>query len=69
MDAQDIIELIEYFRNSRDSETEELKEYINLKFDELYERLTEYMEFNYPGRDKDLPFKRSGDTIESLLHI
>lgn len=56
MDAQDIIELIEYFRNSRDSETEELKEYINLKFDELYERLTDYMEFNYPGRDKDLPF-------------
>ena len=40
MDAQDIIELIEYFRNLQDNEMkfeiEELRGYIDIKFEELY---------------------------------
>lgn len=45
MDAQDIIELIEYFRNLQDNEMkfeiEELRGYIDIKFEELYDKLTE----------------------------
>lgn len=43
MDAQDIIELIEYFRKTTNIELEfqieELREYIDLKFEELYDQL------------------------------
>ena len=38
MDAQDIIELIEYFRNLQDNE---------MRFEELYDKLTEYIDFNH----------------------
>lgn len=42
MDAQDIIELIEYFRNLQDNEMkfeiEELREYIDIRFKELYDK-------------------------------
>ena len=62
MDAQDVIRLIEYFRNSRNTEMEceieNLQDYIDVKFDELFERLTEYFEYNYSGtaKDENLPF-------------
>ena len=50
MDAQDIIELIEYFRNLQDNEMkfeiEELRGYIDIRFEELYVKLTEYIDFN-----------------------
>ena len=50
MDAQDIIELIEYFRNLQDTEMkfeiEELRGYIDIRFEELYDKLTEYIDFN-----------------------
>ena len=50
MDAQDIIELIEYFRNLQDNEMkfeiEELRGYIDIRFEELYGKLTEYIDFN-----------------------
>ena len=50
MDAQDIIELIEYFRNLQDNEMkfeiEELRGYIDIRFEELYDKLTEYIDFN-----------------------
>ena len=50
MDAQDIIELIEYFRNLQDNEMkfeiEELRGYIDIRFEELYYKLTEYIDFN-----------------------
>lgn len=50
MDAQDIIELIEYFRNLQDTEMkfeiEELRGYIDIRFEELYVKLTEYIDFN-----------------------
>ena len=50
MDAQDIIELIEYFRNLQDTkmkfEIEELRGYIDIRFEELYDKLTEYIDFN-----------------------
>ena len=46
MDAQDIIELIEYFRNLQSNEMkfeiEELRGYIDIRFEELYDKLTEY---------------------------
>ena len=52
MDAQDIIELIEYFRNLQDTEMkfeiEELRGYIDIRFEELYDKLTEYIESNHP---------------------
>ena len=55
MDAQDIIELIEYFRNLQDNEMkfeiEELRGYIDIKFEELeelYDKLTEYIDSNHP---------------------
>ena len=51
MDAQDIIELIEYFRNLQDNEMkfeiEELRGYIDIIFEELYDKLTEYIDFNH----------------------
>ena len=50
MDAQDIIELIEYFRNLQSNEMkfeiEELRGYIDIRFEELYDKLTEYIDFN-----------------------
>ena len=50
MDAQDIIELIEYFRNLQDNEMkfeiEELRGYIDIRFEELYVKLTEYINLN-----------------------
>ena len=50
MDAQDIIELIEYFRslqsNEMKFEIEELRGYIDIRFEELYDKLTEYIDFN-----------------------
>ena len=52
MDAQDIIELIEYFRNLQDNEMkfeiEELRGYIDIRFEELYDKLTEYIDSNHP---------------------
>lgn len=52
MDAQDIIELIEYFRNLQSNEMkfeiEELRGYIDIKFEELYDKLTEYIDSNHP---------------------
>ena len=49
MDAQDI-ELIEYFRNLQDNEMkfeiEELRGYIDIRFEELYDKLTEYIDSN-----------------------
>ena len=62
MNTQDVIRLIEYFRSSRNTEMEyeieNLQDYIDTKFDELFERLTEYFEYNYPctAKDEDLPF-------------
>lgn len=51
MDAQDIIELIEYFRNLQDNEMkfeiEELRGYIDIKFEELYDKLTGVTNFNW----------------------
>ena len=52
MDAQDIIELIEYFRNLHMNnemkfEIEELRGYIDIRFEELYDKLTEYIDFNH----------------------
>lgn len=51
MDAQDIIELIEYFRNLQDNEMkfeiEELRGYIDIRFEELYDKLTGYIDFNH----------------------
>ena len=51
-DAQDIIELIEYFRNLQDNEMkfeiEELRGYIDIRFEELYDKLTEYIDSNHP---------------------
>lgn len=50
MDAQDIIELIEYFRTLQDNEMkfeiEELRGYIGIRFEELYDKLTEYIDLN-----------------------
>ena len=39
MDAQDIIELIEYFRNLQNNE-------MKFGIEELYDKLTEYIDFN-----------------------
>ena len=58
MDAQDIIELIEYFRNLQDNEMkfeiEELRGYIDIRFEELYVKLTEYIDLNYSNSDHPL---------------
>ncbi|WP_270464489.1 hypothetical protein [Holdemanella biformis] len=57
-DAQDIIELIEYFRNLQNKELgfqiEELHGYIDIRFEELYDRLTEYIDLNYSNSDHSL---------------
>ena len=57
MDAQDIIELIEYFRNLQDAEMkfeiEELRGYIDIRF-ELYDKLTEYIDLNYSNSNHPL---------------
>ena len=58
MDAQDIIELIEYFRNLQDNEMkfeiEELRGYIDIRFEELYDKLTEYIDFNHTDSNHPL---------------
>ena len=58
MDAQDIIELIEYFRNLQNKELEfqieELHGYIDIRFEELYDRLTKYIDLNYSDSNHPL---------------
>ena len=58
MDAQDIIELIEYFRNLQNNEMkfeiEELRGYIDIRFEELYVKLTEYIDFNHSNSNHPL---------------
>ena len=58
MDAQDIIELIEYFRNLHSNEMkfeiEELRGYIDIRFEELYDKLTEYIDFNHSNSNHPL---------------
>ena len=58
MDAQDIIELIEYFRNLQNNEMkfeiEELRGYIDIRFEELYDKLTEYIDFNRTDSNRPL---------------
>lgn len=58
MDAQDIIELIEYFRNLQDNEMkfeiEELRGYIDIRFEELYDKLTEYIDSNHPYKRAEI---------------
>ena len=47
MDAQDIIELIEYFRNLQDNE-------MKCGIEELYDKLTEYIDFNRADSNRPL---------------
>lgn len=58
MDAQDIIEMIEYFRKLQNNELEfqieELRGYIDIRFEELYDRLTEYVDLNCPDSNHPL---------------
>ena len=58
MDAQDIIELIEYFKTLQDNEMkfeiEELRGYIDIIFEELYDKLTEYIDSNYSDSNHPL---------------
>lgn len=58
MDAQDIIELIEYFRKLQNNELEfqieELRGYIDIRFEELYDRLTEYIDLNHSESNHQL---------------
>ena len=58
MDAQDIIELIEYFRNLQSNEMkfeiEELRGYIDIRFEELYDKFTEYIDFNHTDSNHPL---------------
>ena len=58
MDAQDIIELIEYFRNLQNKELEfqieELHGYIDIRFEELYDRLPQYIDLNYSDSNHPL---------------
>ena len=58
MDALDIIELIEYFRNLQNNEIkfeiEELRGYIDIRFEELYDQLTEYIDLNYSNSNHPL---------------
>ena len=58
MNAQDIIELIEYFRNLQDNEMkfeiEELRGYIDIRFEELYDKLTEYIDSNHSDSNHPL---------------
>ena len=58
MDAQYIIELIEYVRylqsNDMKFEIEELRGYIDIRFEELYDKLTEYIDFNHTDSNHPL---------------
>lgn len=58
MDAQDIIELIEYFRNLQNNEMkfeiEGLRRYIDIRFEELYDKLTEYIDSNHSDSNHPL---------------
>ena len=58
MDAQGIIELIEYFRKLQNDELEfqikELLGYIDIRFEGLYDRLTEYIDLNYSDSNHPL---------------
>ena len=58
MDAQDIIELIEYFRTLQDNEMkfeiEELRGYIDIRFEELYDKLTVYIDSNHSDSNHPL---------------
>ena len=47
MDAQDIIELIEYFRNLQNNE-------MKFGIEELYDKLTEYIDFNRADSNRPL---------------
>ena len=51
MDAQDIIELIEYFRNLQNNEMkfgiEELRGYKDIRLEEIYDKLTDNSHFNH----------------------
>lgn len=47
MDAQDIIELIEYFRNLQNNE-------MKFGIEELYDKLTEYIDFNRTDSNRPL---------------
>ena len=47
MDAQDIIELIEYFRNLQDNE-------MKFEIEELYDKLTEYIDSNHSDSNHPL---------------
>ena len=47
MDAQDIIELIEYFRNLQNNE-------MKFGIEELYDKLTEYIDFNCADSNRPL---------------
>ena len=68
MDAQDIIELIEYFRNLQDTEMkfeiEELRGYIDIRFEELYDKLTEYIDFN--RTDSNHPIGQRNNTTKII---
>ena len=58
IDEQDIIELIEYFRKLQNNELEfqieELRGYIDIRFEELYDRLTEYIDLNHSESNHQL---------------
>ena len=58
MDTQDIIELIEYIRTLQDNEikfeTEELRGYIDIRFEELNDKLNEYINLNYSNSNHPL---------------
>ena len=66
MDAQDIIELIEYFRKLQNNELEfqieELRGYIDIRFEELYDRLTEFELFGLKS-----PIIKGAEISTSLL--
>ena len=47
MDTQDIIELIEYFRNLQNNE-------MKFGIEELYDKLTEYIDFNRADSNRPL---------------
>jgi len=47
MDAQDIIELIEYFRNLQNNE-------MKFGIEELYDKLTEYIDLNRADSNRPL---------------
>ena len=75
MDAQDIIELIEYFRNLQNNEMkfeiEELRGYIDIRFEELYDKLTEYIDSNheYIKIDRDKSTFKSHRDFDSEIEM